>query len=109
MKCKAMMTLLRRSLIGPCVTLMLVVPNAWGQGSPTLKKVEQTGIITLGYRVGSVPFSYLDERLNPIGYSMYLCYKIVDAVKVRLKMRNLQVKLFPVTSATRIPLVVNGR
>lgn len=108
MTCKAITTLLRRSLIGPCVALVLVAPNAWGQGSPTLNKVEQTGIITLGYRVGSVPFSYLDQRLNPIGYSMDLCYKIVDAVKVRLKMRNLQVKLFPVTSATRIPLVVNG-
>ncbi len=87
---------------------MLLAPSAWGQGSPTLSKVEQTGMITLGYRVGSVPFSYLDEKLNPIGYSMDLCYKIVDAVKVRLKLRHLQVKLFPVTSATRIPLVVNG-
>ena len=86
----------------------MLAPCAWGQGSPTLNKVEQTGLITLGYRVGSVPFSYLDEKLNPIGYSMDLCYKIVDAVKVRLKLRNLQVKLFPVTSATRIPLVVNG-
>jgi len=73
-----------------------------------LNKVEQTGMITLGYRVGSVPFSYLDEKLNPIGYSMDLCYRMVDAVKARLKLRNLQVKLFPVTSATRIPLVANG-
>lgn len=86
----------------------MLMPCAWGQGSPTLNKVEQTGLITLGYRVGSVPFSYLDEKLNPIGYSMDLCYKIVDAVKVRLRLRNLQVKLFPVTAATRIPLVVNG-
>lgn len=91
----------------PCVVIMLA-PSAWGQGSPTLSKVEQTGMITLGYRVSSVPFSYLDEKLNPIGYSMDLCYRIVDAVKVKLKLRNLQVKLFPVTSATRIPLVVNG-
>lgn len=86
----------------------ILTANAWGQGSATLHKVEQTGIITLGYRVGSAPFSYLDEKLNPIGYSMDLCYRVVDAVKVRLKMRNLGVKLIPVTSATRIPLVVNG-
>ena len=101
------MTLLRWAVALPCAAIVLA-PCAWGQGSPTLNKVEQTGMITLGYRVGSVPFSYLDEKLNPIGYSMDLCYKIVDAVKVRLKLRNLQVKLFPVTSATRIPLVVNG-
>ncbi len=90
------------------MAITLAAPSAWGQGSPTLNKVEQTGIITLGYRLGSVPFSYLDERLNPIGYSMDLCYRIVDAVKARLKLRNLQVKLIAVTSATRIPLVVNG-
>ena len=106
MKRKAM-TLLRWAIALPCLAIMLV-PCAWGQGSPTLNKIEQTGLITLGYRVGSAPFSYLDEKLNPIGYSMDLCYRIVDAVKVRLKLRNLQVKLFPVTSATRIPLVVNG-
>ena len=100
-------TLLRWAVALPCAVIMLA-PSAWGQGSPTLSKVEQTGMITLGYRVSSVPFSYLDEKLNPIGYSMDLCYRIVDAVKVKLKLRNLQVKLFPVTSATRIPLVVNG-
>jgi glutamate/aspartate transport system substrate-binding protein len=107
MKCKALTTLLRWTLVLPCAAIILA-PSAWGQGSPTLNKVEQTGMITLGYRVGSAPFSYLDEKLNPIGYSMDLCYRVVDAVKVRLKLRNLQVKLFPVTSATRIPLVVNG-
>ena len=88
--------------------MLLATPSAWGQGSQTLSKIEQTGIITLGYRLGSVPFSYLDERLNPTGYSMDLCYRIVDAVKARLKLRNLQIKLIAVTSATRIPLVVNG-
>ncbi len=106
MKCKTL-TLLRGAIAVPWLAALLA-PCAWGQGSATLHKVEQTGIITLGYRVGSVPFSYLDEKLNPIGYSMDLCYRIVDAVKVRLKMRNLGVKLVPVTSATRIPLVVNG-
>lgn len=101
------MTPICRALVLPWLVIMLA-SNAWGQGSATLNKVEQTGIITLGYRVGSVPFSYLDERLNPIGYSMDLCYRIVDAVKTRLKLRHLQVKLIPVTSATRIPMVVNG-
>lgn len=98
---------LRRIAALPCVALFLAA-SAWGQGAPTLAKIEQAGMITLGYRVGSVPFSYLDEKLNPIGYSMDLCYRIVDAVKAKLKLRDLQVKLLAVTSATRIPLVANG-
>jgi glutamate/aspartate transport system substrate-binding protein len=106
MNCKAS-SLLRRVVAVPWLAVILV-PAAWGQGSATLNKVEQTGIITLGYRVGSAPFSYLDEKLNPIGYSMDLCHKVVDAVKARLKLRHLHVKLFAVTSATRILMVVNG-
>ena len=77
------MTLLRQAIVWPWLALMLT-SSAWSQGSPTLNKIEQTGIITLGYRVGSAPFSYLDEKLNPIGYTMDLCYKIVDAVQQRL-------------------------
>jgi glutamate/aspartate transport system substrate-binding protein len=74
----------------------------------TLKKVKDSGTITIGYRDASIPFSYLDDNQKPIGYSMDLCYKIVDAVKATLKMPNLKVALQPVTSATRIPLIANG-
>ncbi len=74
----------------------------------TLKKVKDSGTITIGYRDASIPFSYLDDSQKPIGYSMDLCYKIVDAVKATLKMPNLNVALQPVTSATRIPLIANG-
>ena len=74
----------------------------------TLKKIKDTGTITIGYRDASIPFSYLDDSQKPIGYSMDLCYKIVDAVKAQLKMPDLKVALQPVTSATRIPLIANG-
>ena len=74
----------------------------------TLAKVKSTGAITLGYRESSIPFSYYDNNQKVIGYAMDLCYRIVDAVKSDLKMDKLDVKLNPVTSATRIPLVANG-
>ncbi|MCJ2134853.1 amino acid ABC transporter substrate-binding protein [Methylobacterium sp. J-026] len=74
----------------------------------TLKKVKETGAITIGYRDASVPFSYLSGDQKPIGYAMDICYKIADAVKANLGLPNLEVKLNPVTSATRIPLMANG-
>src|SRR5207248_1768167 len=74
----------------------------------TMKKIKDTGTITIGYRDASIPFSYLDDSQKPIGYSMDLCYKIVDAVKAQLKLPDLKVALQPVTSATRIPLIANG-
>jgi glutamate/aspartate transport system substrate-binding protein len=74
----------------------------------TLAKIKSTGAITLGYRESSIPFSYYDNNQKVIGYAMDLCYRIVDAVKSELKMDKLKVKLNPVTSATRIPLIANG-
>ncbi|MGI9025204.1 MAG: amino acid ABC transporter substrate-binding protein, partial [Burkholderiaceae bacterium] len=74
----------------------------------TIKKIKDTGTITLGVRDSSVPFSYLDDNQKPVGYSIDLCMKIVDAVKANLKLPNLNVVMQPVTSATRIPLMANG-
>jgi len=74
----------------------------------TLKNIKETGAITLGFRDSSIPFSYLDDNQKPIGYAMDICYKIVDAVKKELKLDKLEVKLNPVTSSTRIPLLANG-
>jgi glutamate/aspartate transport system substrate-binding protein len=74
----------------------------------TLKNIKEAGAITLGYRDSSIPFSYLDDNQKPVGFAMDICYKIVDAVKKELKLDKLEVKLNPVTSATRIPLMANG-
>ncbi len=74
----------------------------------TLKNIKETGAITLGHRDSSIPFSYLDDNQKPIGFAMDICYKIVDAVKKQLKLDKLEVKLNPVTSSTRIPLLANG-
>jgi glutamate/aspartate transport system substrate-binding protein len=86
----------------------LNLPAFAQQLTGTLQKIKDTGAITLGHRESSVPFSYYDDNQKVIGYAMDLCYKIVDAVKSDLKLDALDVKLNPVTSATRIPLIANG-
>jgi glutamate/aspartate transport system substrate-binding protein len=74
----------------------------------TLKKIKETGTITIGYRETSVPFSYLDADNKPVGFAMDICAKIVDAVKKELKDDKIQTKYVAVTSSTRIPLIANG-
>ena len=74
----------------------------------TLKKVKETGTITIGYRDSSIPFSYLDDNQKPIGFAIDICLGIVDAVKKELKLDKLKVEFNPVTSSTRIPLLSNG-
>ncbi|MEM5325629.1 glutamate/aspartate ABC transporter substrate-binding protein [Paraburkholderia sp. JHI2823] len=82
--------------------------SAFAQDAGTLKKIKDTGVISLGHRESSIPFSYYDDKQNVIGYSQDYAMKIVEAVKQKLNMPNLKVKLVPVTSQNRIPLVQNG-
>ena len=74
----------------------------------TLKKIKDTGSITLGVRDSSIPFSYLDDKQSYQGYSIDLCLKVVTAIQKQLGLTSLNVKMNPVTSATRIPLMANG-
>jgi glutamate/aspartate transport system substrate-binding protein len=78
------------------------------QASPTLDKIKSAGQISVGHREASVPFSYMDDTGKPIGYSIDLCMRIVDEVKKAISMPDLKIKLVPVTSQTRIPLLANG-
>src|SRR6266404_9163551 len=74
----------------------------------TLKKIKDSGSITIGHRDASIPFSYYDDRQQPVGYAMELCLRIADAVNAELKLPRLEVKFQLVTSANRIPLMANG-
>jgi glutamate/aspartate transport system substrate-binding protein len=74
----------------------------------TLRKIKETGTITIGYRDSSIPFSYLDDNQKPIGFAIDICTKIVEAVKKELKLDKLEVEFNPLTSSSRIPLLANG-
>lgn len=82
--------------------------GAQAQESLTLKKIKETGSITLGHRESSIPFSYYDDKQQVIGYSHEMMLKVVDALKAELKLARLDTRLMPVTSANRITLVQNG-
>src|ERR1043166_3615428 len=74
----------------------------------TLKKIKDTGTISLGHRESSIPFSYYDDKQQVVGYSHEIMLKVVDAVKQELKLPKLDVKLTPITSQNRISLIQNG-
>ncbi|SAL86637.1 extracellular solute-binding protein [Caballeronia terrestris] len=74
----------------------------------TLSKARNSGTIALGYREASVPFSYLNARNEPIGYSIELCKSLVSAIETAVN-RTLTIRWVPVTSDNRIDAVVSGR
>lgn len=93
--------------------LLLLLPLAFtaraeSSGLPTLEKISRTATISLGHRESSVPFSYYDGQRQVVGYSHDLMLAVVERIRRELKLPALAVKLVPVTSQNRIPLVQNG-
>ena len=77
-------------------------------GQSTLDKIAKNGVIVVGHRESSVPFSYYDNQQKVVGYSQDYSNAIVEAIKKKLNKPDLQVKRIPVTSQNRIPLLQNG-
>jgi glutamate/aspartate transport system substrate-binding protein len=103
-----------RYLAGLTFVAIVATSQAWAQDtsvgalSGTLKKIKDTGTITLGYRESSLPFSYLNKRAQPIGYSLDLCREIVEEASTELDGMDIKVALAPVTSADRFVKVRAG-
>ncbi|WP_175727818.1 amino acid ABC transporter substrate-binding protein [Burkholderia ambifaria] len=82
-------------------------PLAPAQLTGTLAKVRSSGTIALGYRDASIPFSYLNARNQPIGYSIELCKALVSSIEDAVN-KSLTIRWVPVTSDNRIDAVVSG-
>jgi glutamate/aspartate transport system substrate-binding protein len=99
---------MKKTLATSLLTLMFAGGGAHAQDEGTLAKIAELGEITVGHRDGAVPFSYYDDKQQPIGYAMDLCAQVVNAVKVKLNKPDLKITYMPVTGTTRIPLLANG-
>lgn len=99
---------MKKILLTAALAIGLSAPSALAQSSGgTLDKISKSGEIVIGHRESSVPFSYLDADQKPVGYSIDLCMKIVDAVSAELG-KKIAVKYVPVNPKTRIALMANG-
>lgn len=99
-----------RHLLGAAIAAAIISSPAMAEElTGTLKKVKDSGTITLGHRDSSIPFSYIaDASGKPVGYSHDIQVAIVEHLKKQLDAPDLKVRYNLVTSQTRIPLVQNG-
>lgn len=101
---------LKHKILSTCMALGFALATATGasaQDGGTLDKIKKSGEIVIGHRESSVPFSYLDDGQKPIGYSIDLCMKIVEAVSDEVG-KKISIKYVPVNPKTRIALMANG-
>jgi len=75
--------------------------------SGTLQKVYETGVIRIGHRENSPPFSFLDAQKRPIGYSIDFCDGVIEQVSQHVR-RALRVEYVPVSPDNRFDLVKSG-
>ncbi len=101
------MTMLRTLTLTALLSLAAMA-RAEPVGSETVLKIARTRTINLGHRESSVPFSYYDARKQVVGYSHDLMLSVVESVRKELRLPAITIRLIPITSQNRIPLVQNG-
>jgi glutamate/aspartate transport system substrate-binding protein len=95
--------------LGALTAITAATTLASSAQADVLDKLRTSGSITLAYRDASIPFSYLDAQQKPIGYSIDLCLKVVDALRRELKLDKLEVTYLLVTPATRMEAMTSGK
>ncbi len=98
---------LMKPFLAAALTAAIALPAAAEDLTGTLKKIADNGEIVIGHRESSVPFAYLDDNQQPIGYTMDLCMKVVDAVEASIG-KEVEIRYVPVNPKTRIALMANG-
>jgi len=89
------------------LALLAALP-AQAQTTSTLDKVKGSGSFTVAYRESSIPFSYLGGDAQPTGFGWEICGRIANEVKKASGRADMKIATQSVTSANRIPLLVNG-
>ena len=90
------------------VSALLATSAVMAQASDTLKKIKDTGAVTMGVRESSGSLSYTLGGGKFAGYHVEICERVLGDVQKQLGLAKLDIKYQPVTSQNRIPLVQNG-
>jgi glutamate/aspartate transport system substrate-binding protein len=78
--------------------------------SGTLKKVRDSGVVVIGHREASFPFSFVRPGASrPLGYSIDLCLGIVEEIVRELDGHPTRLDFMPVTPDTRMEAVTSGK
>lgn len=87
---------------------MLVSGASSAETISTLKQIEQSGKVRIGYRENEPPMSFLNKDNKPVGYSIDLCTRIVNEVKNKLKNPKITIEFVPITASDRFQALANN-
>ncbi len=75
---------------------------------PSLAKIRDNGVVTIAHRPDAIPFAYLDESKQPVGYGIDICREIVRLMERELK-KPLRIAFVEVSAKTRFDVVNSGK
>lgn len=95
------------TLAATAAALCLFSGMATAKPTEVLKKIDQTGRLTVGLRESAIPFGFYNKQGKWVGFSVDMAKDLQKALEKKF---NKKIKLVkrPVNSKTRIPLVANG-
>jgi ABC-type amino acid transport substrate-binding protein len=96
---------MRAMLLGLAVVCLQVSTSAASELTGTLKRIDDTGQMNLGFRESEPPMSFRDQSGRPIGYSIDLCEQIAAGVKRKLGRSDVIVNYVPVTAENRFTAI----
>ena len=74
-----------------------------------LKRIVATSTIAIAYRADAVPFSFVNDKKEPDGFTVDLCKRIVNSIGRQHNIPGLKVNWVPVTVQSRFEAVAKGR
>lgn len=92
-------SLMARAITALVLAVVLAMPAAAQQKS-TLDTVKERGTLVVGVKTDYPPFGYINEAGKTAGFDIDLAKQLADRLGVKLELR-------PVTSANRIPMLMN--
>lgn len=104
MKIRAITTILAAAALG----LSFPLGASAQEFGPTLQRIKDRGTISIGHRESSVPFSYIGDKEEPVGYTVDICMHVVDAIEEKIGVDELDIRWVAVTPQTRLGLIANG-
>ena len=98
----------RLALVGIVALTAVALLSGVALAGPTMDKIEETGILKMGFREGSIPFAFIDPKVGKhVGFSVDMADLLAENLGKRFG-KKITIKPFTVTPKTRIPMVVNG-
>lgn len=104
-------TFVRLTRLAAALTALACFTTGWASAAEldgTLKKIKDDGVVVVGFREASIPFSYYNDAKQPIGYSVDFSNRVLERIRQSLNVPDLQVRWLPITSQNRLSLLQNG-